>query len=139
MCLIVNSPKMIAETDLAVYKILEKDNNNFLTPYKKCSIQFENGQFFQVMDGEKVLDLDFIYIEKGIHAYYRENTAKEKNAILNEASSFLTFKVHYAVIPKGCEYCLGIEDEIVSTDMIIFETDEDYRKYKRKHKVKPVK
>lgn len=132
MCLVVNSKKLVAKTDLVVYKILKK-YNNFLTLFRDFPIKFINGETYLVMADKELYGLKPFYneIHEGIHAYYD----KKKADLIS--TGFQRTK-HYAIIPKGCEYYLGTKGDIVSTEMIIFETKKDYLKYKQMHKVKPV-
>lgn len=139
MCLIVKSPKMIAETDLVVYKCLEH-SPKIRTPFQRFPIKFVNGKTYLVMNN-KEYGLKISYevpcglIFEGVHAYYN----KEEADLMSIKFQLSKMRTHYGIIPKGCEYYLGCKNQIVSTEMIIFETDKDYLKYEESHEVKSVK
>lgn len=136
MCLIVNSPKMIAKTDLVVYKCLDH-RPVICTPFQGFPINFINGEKYLVMRHKELHGLEVFhgFIHEGVHAYYN----KKKADLICTGFQRTKTKTHYAIIPNGCEYYLGNSGDIVSTDMIVFRTREDYRKYKREHEVKSVK
>ena len=130
MCLVVEKRirKKIAETDILVYKCLEKKNGNYYTPFQNVNIFFDNGKCVM----EKIPNIvpkrvnGRREIEKGLHSFYKKTPANTLSAY------FPRTEIYYAMIPKGSEYYIGINGEIVSNNLIVFETQKDYQKYKKK-------
>ena len=40
---------------------------------------------------------------------------------------------HWAIIPKSSKYYIGVDYDVVSDNLIVFRTREDFRKYKKEH------
>ena len=131
MCLVVvkGTNKRVAKVDIFVYKCLDYFYGNFCTPY--CTPFYFFPIFFE--NGEYVLKVkNFTYnkssnnkrVEEGIHSYYNKSAAQklEKDGI----------EKHYAIIPKGAKYYIGNNGDVVSTELIVFETEEHYKKYVEK-------
>lgn len=133
MCLIVEkgTNKRKAESDILVYKCLDNYcTNYYTTPYQNVPVYFKNGKcvmntphFSYERNGNRTI------IKEGIHSYYRRIKAEYVELSYNHC--FGT-KMYYAIIPKGTEYYIGTNEDIVSTELIIFKTQEDYQKHKKK-------
>ena len=121
----------IAKNNIIVYKALDtKDDGNMhiCTPYMNFPIIFDNGKC--VMK-EPRMDIYGDLVENGIHSYTTEQRCKETCDDFFQCTGTRRF---WAVIPKGSEFFVGIDDDIVSNKLIIFKTREEFRKYKNKLK-----
>lgn len=127
MCLIKVGKKQVAETDILVYKCLDYDTfiEKYVTSFQYFPVEF--------IDGISCLSIKRTcfntrgkYINYGIHGYYKKSSADKTSLEFEDCGT----KTHYAIIHKGTPYCLGMEGDIVTTKMTIFETEEDYEKYK---------
>lgn len=138
MCLIVKKGCKIeiAEKDITTYKCIISYENYwtgifFLIPAfaynklqkAKCLIEIgllddidESCINLEHLQGERHND-DIIVINEGFHSHVKE------------INHFPYNKQAICIIPKGSEYCLGINDDIVSNQIIVFKTKEDYDKY----------
>ena len=125
------SKPFIAEKDIVVYKALEHCNifelKYFYTPFMNYPIVFVDGKciIFSVLKTNSSH-----YVGEGVHAFLNEKMIK-----INELFP-LTKKIvkHWAIIPKGSKYYIGTNEDIVSNELIVFKTREDFRKYRKEHK-----
>ena len=121
----------VAENDIIVYKALDHldtdGNKCCCTPYQYFPITFIYGMCIlnAVLEKEKNF-----YVNIGIHSFSKEKRCDNTCSIFIENE----MKKHWAVIPKGSEYFVGIDDDIVSDNLIIFNTREDFEKYESKNK-----
>ena len=132
MCLVVveGTNKRKAEADILVYKCLDFYCLNYYTPYQNFPVYFNKGKcviktphFSYERNGYRTI------VKEGIHSYYKK--FKAENIELSYKFCFGTQK-HYAIIPKGTNYYIGTAGDIVSTELIVFETEEHYKKYVEK-------
>ena len=145
MCLCVYTAKhlinnslvpKIADTDILVYKLLSlSSNGNIYTPYQGYRIDFKEGTF--VYPQTKIGKLNGIsffvpYIDEGIHSCFSKNAITR---IFNVRLYSNYDNIYYAIIPKGSEYYIGMDGDIVSNNLIVFENKEIYNKYESTHKV----
>lgn len=116
MCLVIDKtkhkklfgfylPKIVKE-DIPVYKILNHHDGLIHTPHQWYHIKFHKNKVIL----RSILTQWKGNIFKGIHAY------REKINI-----RMFNYKTHKAIIPKGSLYYIGINNDIVSTKLIIFE------------------
>lgn len=116
MCLIIDKTKhkklfgfylpKIAKKDISVYKVLYYSDNSIYTPHQHCHIKFHKnkailGSILIPYNGK---------VSKGIHAFREEIPLYSRS-----------YKIHKAIIPKGSLYYIGVNNDIVSTKLIIFE------------------
>lgn len=130
MCLYVEygCKPQIAEKDIICWKLvydLGEQKNKWQAIYRETIHQYN-----QILEGCKKLEIEIqddgiLIINKGFHAFIDVAAIYERKKEKPKAS-----KVR-CVIPKGAEYCYGIIDDIVSTKMIVFKTDADYKEYLR--------
>ena len=122
----------IAKNNIEVYKALDTKSfdgfKNICTPYRYLPIVFFEGKC--VMN-EPSMEIYGNFIDKGIHAYTTEKRCKITCDNFHDETGTKKF---WAVIPKGSKYFIGIEDDIVSDNLIIFNTREEFRKYKKENK-----
>lgn len=141
MCLIVSiehhpdlKPKT-AKTDLRVYKILTQVSGCWFTPYQSVRLKFNlqnKIRYKSTIDAPLSHSSGLSYcarISRGIHSFYSYVFA------INEKRWCGPGTVFYAVIPKGSKYYIGVEGDIVSSQLIIFRNKETFEKYSSKHKV----
>ena len=129
MCLVVEkgTNKRKAKADILVYKCLDECGGNYSTPFYYFPVYFEDGKcvlkvkHFTYNNDEKV-----IIVEEGIHSYYNKSSAQKIESVFY--NTYGTNR-HYAIIPKGVKYYIGNDGDVVSTELIIFETEEDYNQY----------
>mgnify|MGYP007069842618 CR=1 FL=1 len=134
----------IYEQDFVVYKTVKKEYVGeeilYWSPVQDTPIRFKDGMcemstdFFGIRwypsfdDGSEYI----FCINEGIHAH--------TNKLLNEHTEppglWRVFtSIHYAVIPAGTEFYWGDSSDIVAKRMIVFETEEDFEKYRETHNV----
>ena len=128
MCLLVKKGCKIeiAEKDITTYKYVNSYKNNWI------------GIFFPVpsfthnkLQKAKCLSIDDLPID--LKHLQGEKCGDE--IIINEGfhsllvkPSFLN-KLFICIIPKGSEYCFGEDNDIVSNQIIVFKTRQDYDRY----------
>lgn len=123
MCLIINSKRLKAETDILCYKCLDKkEDGEYCTPFEYFPIEFVDG----ICKMESELYHHSEFVDVGIHSYTLIDKAKEVRA---EFHNIAGTDIYLAIIPKGADYYIGKNVDIVSDKLIIFETDEDFKKY----------
>ena len=127
MCLIAVSCRLKANTDLKVYKLLNRDSylgqGCYHTPYIGYIVRFIINTVEMNSNLEVPTKNGILYV--GIHAY-----TELPYYTTNKSSKFF-----YAVIPKGSELYFGCNGEIASDRLIIFESKKAYLEYKKTHKV----
>lgn len=133
MCLTIlkNTNKFVAESNILVYKCLDCEDDKYCTPFQYVPIYFNNGKTeLEVKNFTYSHHIDILHISntvnQGIHAYYVYNETKE---VCKAFGYCCGTKTHYAIIPKGAKYYVGNKGDVVSTKLIIFETEEDYKNY----------
>ena len=112
----------VAKEDILVYKCLDYKNGKYYTPFQHMPIVFTKGKYVynKVNMDESVVcheNEKFACIYSGIHAY----SAKVK-AIMVAKDFHKTngTSMHYAVIPKGSNFYVGVYDNIVSNNLIVY-------------------
>lgn len=125
MCLVVKNrwhkdgKPLIAEENLPVFKVLRKDERRGLeTPFYEYPIAFSDGKAVMksalaVLEPRSYNDSYICY--KGIHACLTRLSSRALACKCPDGS------VYKAIIPKGAQYLIGINGDIVSTKMIIFD------------------
>lgn len=134
MCLVVskfyhkkdsnrNVKCFVAKEDILVYKCLDYHyyNGEYCTPFQYMPIMFTKGKYVYNkvnMSQKRSCGIrENALISKGIHAYSTKNAAIALSKSLygrNGAS------MHYAVIPKGSNFYIGNNDDIVSNNLIVY-------------------
>ena len=133
MCLTVKegcNPE-IAQKDIVCYKIVD----DYIKGWKPCI--FASGARYsypynKVLTAESYINGE-IHPIKHLKAYKFYVTGRRKIEEGFHAYCKKTFAYMYlCIIPKGTEYCLGEENEIVAVNMIVFRSVLDYCWYKIK-------
>lgn len=129
---------LVAKENILVYKVLEVKNNYYRTPYMLKGINFDDeyGMFFYKttkfgIDRVRFFDQGREYCEydvsKGIHSYFDFDNA---NRDFNCLKSLGVSNIHYAIIPKGSKFYVGIEGDIASSNLVVFENETKYNENK---------
>lgn len=119
MCLIIKEDCEIetAKKDITTYKKVRVVNDSFWSGI------FFGGRFrFNKLEKAVTklsINIFGTEIDEGFHSFKRLH-----NNYITHGKSVI------CIIPKGSEYCLGTEDDIVSNQIIVFRTVFDYIKYK---------
>lgn len=129
MCLVVvkGTNKRKAKADILVYKCLDCYYGNYCTPYYYFPVYFEEGKcVLKVKNFTYDNFSDDKRVEAGIHSFYSEFAAQD---IVNDFHETDGTEKHYAIIPKGTNYYIGNGCDVVSTELIVFEKENDYKEY----------
>ena len=142
MCLTINenyhkgkvnlTQGIVTDTDIQVWKCLDDKADGYFTPYVGKEIKFSNGIATQSYRRFTWGDNKKTSIARGIHSFSEEF---EASRVAMQFHHSCNTKKFYAVIPKGSHIFIGIEGDIVSDKLLIFESDMDFRYYKIKHDV----
>lgn len=120
MCLFpTHKNALIATQDIHCYKVLTNHNSILLTPFQSEVIVFKNGIAIQETDNFGYSFSDRIF--EGIHSYQKR-------------FDFSYGRFYYSIIPKGTQYYIGDNDDLVSLKLIIFKNWFRYWIYKIFHK-----
>lgn len=131
MCLYIKEgcKPEIAKKDIVCYKRVDDHitywkpriytyNTKYSYSYNKIltAESCSNGKIHSIQHLEMEMFMDYSKINEGFHARYIGKSSLLKTCI----------------IPKGTEYCLGKDDDIVAVNMIVFRTMLGYYWYKIK-------
>lgn len=99
---------LIAKKDIKVYKYLVFEDDSYISPFQ--GFKYEKGYHYSANIGKSVfkrrhLNVWTIECNRGLHAYTHE---------MNKPY----FKQIIMYIPKGSEYYKGINEDIVSNNLI---------------------
>ena len=109
---------LVAQEDILVYKCLDCTDGEYCTPFQYMPIMFTKGKYVYNkvnMPTSKYRWRDTI--EVGIHAYSTKNPAitLSKSFHCDNGTS-----MHYAIIPKGSNFYIGTDEDIVSNNLIVY-------------------
>ena len=131
MCLIVpeNGKIEIAKKDIKVYKsvldrVYDDEKTCWRSPY--FFTPFDYNKVNTAMDGRNPIEHLYIDCRGGIHEGFH-SMLKEEDVIFGEVTNLRT-----CIIPKGSEYCIGKDGDVVSVKLVVFETLFDYVVFKLK-------
>lgn len=110
---------LVAQEDILVYKCLDCEYGEYCTPFQFKPIIFTKGKY--VYDKVDMLGCDYCRANEsigvGIHAY----TIKKRAIKVSESFNYLNgTSMHYAVIPKGSNFYIGRDEDIVSNNLIVY-------------------
>lgn len=111
----------VAKEDILVYKCLDYENGEYCTPFRHMPIVFTKGKYVynKVKMSQKIgcgiRKNALVY--KGIHAYSTRGMGIEVTKKFNHINGT---SMHYAVIPKGSNFYIGNDDDIVSNNLIVY-------------------
>lgn len=122
MCLTpIHLEPLIAEKDIFCKKcLITKTFNRLYTPYQGAFIEFNNGIYIQV--AYHFSFDEFGDINQGIHSYSKYPTGLRDDL------------AYPCIIPKGTQYYIGYDGDLVSLRLIIFKNKFRYWIYKIFHK-----
>lgn len=135
MCLIVKeSCKIeIAEKDITTYKCIYGGKDSW------CGIFYSYSRFLynEIQKAKVSLEIESLLVDNIDELYIDlKHLQIEDGNIINEgfhshvnSCKSTDFKTAICIIPKGSEYCFGEYNDIVSNQIIVFKTKEDYDKY----------
>ena len=135
MCLYTKQNKIdIAPTDIIVYKVLQFNDCYkipYRTPYQYAAVRFING--VARMKSDLILedtssDQFEMYnkVNIGLHSYTRSKDA------YYEACIHFKGVTCYGIIPKGSRYVQSVGGYTIASDnLIIFKTEENFKKHRR--------
>lgn len=119
---------LIAEKDILVYKTVFDKHGEwtgiFFNNRYKYNTVVRAERFILFGGNKRIKHLCFSYydsVNEGFHAY----RIKKKHFYMRDYT-----EMKRAIIPKGSEYVIGNENDIVSSDIIVFRTNKDYVKYR---------
>ena len=145
MCLKLASKKLVAETDLLVYKCIDydKDTDTYCTPFQYLPIVFKDGVTV-IEGGNMALTIEKVKnaatnkyvdgINYGVHAYTTKKEAVDTASLFPASGT----EVYYAIIPKDCPYYIGLNFDIVTTKLIVFRTKRNFDKYAKGKEIKEI-
>lgn len=112
---------LIAQEDILVYKCLDCEDGHYCTPFQYMPIVFTKGKYVyneadmyeSVCCGKDA----GAGISVGIHAYGTKAAAiaTSKDFHQDDGTS-----MHYALIPKGSNFYIGIDEDVVSNNLIVY-------------------
>jgi len=113
-----------------VYKCLDYKDGVYCTPYQYMPITFTKGKYVY---GEALMDENAYCgrercagINVGIHAFGTKAAAISTSKYFHRNSGT---SMHYAVIPKGSNFYIGIDNDIVSNNLIVYRERRCFDKY----------
>ena len=111
----------VAKEDILVYKCLDCTNGEYSTPFQYMPIVFTKGKYVynKVKMSQKIGCgiRENALVSKGIHAYSTRGKAiKTSKSFYGDNGT----SMHYAVIPKGSNFYIGNNDDIVSNNLIVY-------------------
>ena len=118
---------LVAKEDILVYKCLDCENGEYCTPFQYMPIMFTKGKY--VYNKVNMPKSKFYWnniIRVGIHAYSRKG-----KAIMVAKEYYYTngTHMHHAVIPKGSNFYIGNNDDIVSNNLIVYRDKRCFDRY----------
>ena len=125
---------LVAKQSLLVYKVLSStDGVHYNTPFQYKSINFDdkNGMFFYETTKFSIFeDLDYDYnVTCGIHSFIDIDVANCVKKFFKKRS-IIRISICYAIIPKGSKFYIGVDGDVVSNDLVVFESKTKYNKNK---------
>ena len=141
---------LVAKQSILVYKVLEIKNKHYRTPYiymnKSVNFDDEYGMFFYKTTRFGI-DRVFLYgqkydynVSRGIHSFIDFGKANRTKDWIQEACCLnTTTNIHYAIIPKGSKFYIGINcKDIVSSNLVVFENEAKYNENKDYFRDEPI-
>ena len=131
MCLIVKDGCKIeiAKEDITTYKLINECENYWTgVYYRSPSFAYNKLQKAKHLClNELHVDINHLQIER---CGNRITIDEGFHSLIDKDGYFFTpIKKAICIIPKGSEYCFGKYDEVVSNQIIVFKTKEDYDRY----------
>ena len=137
MCLLINTDlhknnkPFVADKNIVVYKFLKYDMGCFYTPFQYFIVNFDkNGMFFY---DNTEMEISNKKVYRGIHSYIKETYIP----FFYGQADVLGYQeaLFYAIIPAGSHYYIGVDNDIVSDNLIIFKHTQDINRFILKEKI----
>ena len=122
MCLIPKESAKIVKEDIVVYKILLRWSDRFyMSPFRGAIYQIEELKTANIKYNKQLLqfynrEIYGTIINEGLHAY-----TTKASAVFRSFHIAATTIIVKAIIPRGAMYVLGVENDIVSTQLKLIE------------------
>ena len=132
MCLIIskfyhkednnrNVKCFVAKEDILVYKCLDCNDGEYCTPFQYMPIVFTKGKYVynKVKMSQKIgcgIRKNAL-VSQGIHSYGAKDKAIKVAKDFRKSNG--TY-MHYAVIPKGSNFYIGDNADVVSNNLIVY-------------------
>lgn len=128
MCLTLKfNTRFCVSYDIKVYKMLcDRDPNDIKTPYQKTPVLFKDGVADLQINDEDLKPTILEHVHQGIHSYSSLSECRKMSCVF-------TYSVYYAIIPAGTPFYVGKREDVVSSKLIIFKTENDLRNYEDKN------
>ena len=112
---------LVAQEDILVYKCLDCTDGWYCTPFQYMPIVFTKGKYVY---NKECMD-EYVYCGKassvvirvGIHAYGTKDAAMATSKSFHSSNGT---SMHYAIIPKGSNFYIGIDEDVVSNNLIVY-------------------
>lgn len=111
----------VAKEDILAYKCLDCNDGEYCTPFQYMPIVFTKGKYVynKVKMSQKIgcgIRKNAL-VSQGIHAYStRDKAIKVAKDFRKSNGTYM----HYAVIPKGSNFYVGSNDDVVSNNLIVY-------------------
>ena len=128
MCLTLKfNNRFCVSYDILVYKMLnDTDHLDIRTPFKNVPVLFKDGVAELQINDEDLKPNMLKDVNKGIHSYSSLSECRERSFVF-------TYSAYYAIIPAGTPFYVGKREDVVSSKLIIFKTENDLRNYEDKN------
>ena len=111
----------VAKEDILVYKCLDCEDGVYCTPFRYMPIVFTKGKYVynKVKMSQKIGCgiRENAVVSKGIHAFSTRGNAIKLVKFFYDVNGT---SMHYAVIPKGSNFYLGSQGDVVSNNLIVY-------------------
>lgn len=120
----------VAKEDILVYKCLDCNAGEYSTPFQYMPIAFTKGKYVynKVKMSQKIgcgIRKNAL-VSQGIHSY------RAKDKAIKVAKDFRKSNgtyMHYAVIPKGSNFYIGDNADVVSNNLIVYREKRCFDRY----------
>ena len=128
MCLTLKfKTRFCVSYDILVFKMLDNSNPfNIITPYQKRPVRFNDGVSELWIHEEDLKPSVWNNVNQGIHSFFDVHWCRQRSRMCNTMT-------YYAIIPAGVPFYVGIDFDVVSSRLLIFETAEDLNRYEEKN------
>ena len=120
----------VAKEDILVYKCLDCIDGEYSTPFQYMPIVFTKGKYVynKIRMSQKIGCgiRENALVSKGIHAY---STRDKAIKLIKDFRKTNGTSMHYAVIPKGSNFYIGNDDDVVSNNLIVYREKRCFDRY----------
>ena len=120
----------VAKEDILVYKCLDCIDGEYSTPSQYMPIVFTKGKYVynKIRMSQKIGCgiRENALVSKGIHAY---STRDKAIKLIKDFRKTNGTSMHYAVIPKGSNFYIGNDDDVVSNNLIVYREKRCFDRY----------